>query len=158
MTFDGRSYDILALGTRPDSPSGAEVSLLFSESDAGAICTGSQKLAQRWALEFLTIRGSMGFHLVERGSDFLRWLREGLLRTEADVQAYFNFAASQVKATLLHDVTDTTPDDEIIETASLNEITLFLTGLVLSVTIVTRAGDDRAIILPIAVTPAEFQS
>ena len=93
VDYLNRRFDVLAL---QGAQSRGEVLLnqsIFSTGNSGQICTGVQKLAQRWALEFLTIRGSMPFHMSERGSDFMTWLRHGRIRTEFDVTSYFNFAA-----------------------------------------------------------------
>ena len=161
MSFGDRKYDVLALGTRPDSirtyPD-SDAAALFTSSDNGAVCAGAQKLAQRWALEFLTIRGSMGFHLSERGSDFVAWARSGLIRTELDVQAYFGFAATQVKTQLLNEDAEDDPADERIDNAELTRIVISNTHMALSITLTTQAGTSREIILPVAATPPELQS
>lgn len=156
VDYLNRRFDVLALqGAQPRG----EVLLnqsIFSAGNSGQICTGAQKLAQRWALEFLTIRGSMPFHMAERGSDFMAWLRQGRIRTEFDVTSYFNFAAQQVKTNLLNEETeDMNPEDRFLQ-ASLLQIGLGNNTLQLYVNVVSLAEDTRQIILPIGITPANL--
>lgn len=156
LDYLNRKFDVLAF--RGAEPRG-EVQLnqsLFGADVGGEVCTGAQKLAQRWALEFLTVRGSMGFHLADRGSDFLRWARQGRLRTEYDVQAYFNFAAQQVRISLLNEETESMNPEERLRRATLLRIVLFGDSLELYVNITSLAGDTRQVILPIPLTPANI--
>lgn len=156
VDYLNRRFDVLAL---QGAQSRGEVLLnqsIFSTGNSGQICTGVQKLAQRWALEFLTIRGSMPFHMSERGSDFMTWLRHGRIRTEFDVTSYFNFAAQQVKTNLLNEETeDMNPEDRFLQ-ASLLQIGLGNNTLQLYVNVVSLAEDTRQIILPIGITPANL--
>ena len=156
LDYLNRKFDVLAF--RGAEPRG-EVQLnqsLFGADVGGEVCTGAQKLAQRWALEFLTVRGSMGFHLANRGSDFLRWARQGRLRTEYDVQAYFNFAAQQVRVNLLNEELESMHPEERLRRATLLRIALFGDSLELYVNITSLAGDTRQVILPIPLTPANI--
>lgn len=156
LDYLNRKFDVLAF--RGAEPRG-EVQLnqsLFGADVGGEVCTGAQKLAQRWALEFLTVRGSMGFHLAARGSDFLRWARQGRLRTEYDVQAYFNFTAQQVRISLLNEETESMNPEERLRRATLLRIVLFGDSLELYVNITSLAGDTRQVILPIPLTPANI--
>jgi hypothetical protein len=155
--YIGRRFDLLAFrGVNPRM----EVQLsqsLFDAEIGGEVCTGVQKLAQRWALEFLTIRGSMGFHLASRGSDFLLWAKQGRLRTEFDVQAFFNFAAQQVRTNLVNEDRDDAPSDERLQRADLVRLALFDGTIQLYVHIINLDGDARRVILPISVTPSNLQ-
>ena len=153
VKYLNRKFDVLAF--RGAEPRG-DVLLsqsLFGADVGGEVCTGAQKLSQRWALEFLTIRGSMGFHLADRGSDFIRWVKQGRLRTEFDVQAYFNFAAQQVRVNLLNEETEDMNPEERLRQATLLRIALFGDSLELYVSITSLAGETREVILPIAITP-----
>ena len=104
-----------------------------------------RELAQRWVLEFLTERGSMPFHLQERGTDFLRWLHSGVIRTELDVLAYFNFAAGQVAKTLAKERQPDDPLEEQLQSAQLQQVTLTEGGLILVVRLTSRAGETRSV-------------
>ena len=154
--YTGRRFDVLAL--RGGQSSGVQQleSSLFAPAVSGEVCTGIQKLAQRWVLEFLTIRGSMGFHLEDRGSDFVQWLRQGRLRTEFDVQTYFGFAARQVQNSLREEEPEDMPDDERLDQATLAQVQISEQGLELTVEVTSRAGESRQVILPLALTPANM--
>lgn len=151
-----RKYDILSL--RGAVPRG-EVRLnqtLFETSKAGEVCTGVQKLAQRWALEFLTRRGTMGYHLADRGTDFMTVARAGRFRTELDVQVEYNFAAVLVRQNLVNEETDDMHPEDRFASDTLNGIVLGPDYLQLYVTITSQAGTAREIILPINITPTNL--
>lgn len=154
--YVNRTYDILSL--RGAVPRG-EIQLkqtLFEPASAGEICTGVQKLAQRWALEFLTIRGSMGFHLQNRGTDFLQVARQGRFRTELDVQIEYNFAAVFVRQQLLAEETDAMHPEDRFAADQLLRIVLGPDYLQLYVEITSLAGVSREVILPISITPTNL--
>lgn len=153
--YIGRRFDVLAF-RGSDRSVGAASQTLFDGANGGEVCTGPQKLAQRWALEFLTVRGSMGFHLSSRGTDFMRWARQGLIRTEFDVRSYFNFAAQQARINLLNEELDDTPDDERLDRADLQQISLLVDGLELAAAVRSLAGESRQVILPISIVPANL--
>lgn len=156
VDYLNRRFDVLAL---QGAKSQGEVLLtqsIFNQANGGQICTGVQKLAQRWTLEFLTIKGAMPFHMSERGSDFLRWVRQGRIRSEFDVRAYFNFAASQVKTSLVNEETEDMNWEDRFDRASLEQIVIFQDSLGLYVNIVSLAGDTRQVILPISITTANL--
>lgn len=151
-----RKFDVLAFRGGNATSNTQLAQSLFDADVGGEVCTGMQKLAQQWLLEFLTIRGSMGFHLSTRGSDFLRYLQQGKIRTEFDVQAYFNFAAQQVQINLSNTVTATTPADEQLTSATLDSITLMNGALELGIILTSAAGDTRQVILPLPYTPVNM--
>jgi len=151
--YINRVFDVLAFRGATQKGEVLLEQSLFDGYDGGEICTGVQKLAQRWALEFLTVRGSMPFHLSERGSEFLTWVRQGRLRTEYDVQAYFNFARQQVRTNLLNEETDDMHPEDRLGGAVLLQVTVFQDGLQLSVAISSLAGTEREIILPVPYLP-----
>lgn len=157
IDYLNRKFDVLSFngvqlhGQQPLQQS------LFSFGDSGSVCTGVQKLAQRWLLEFLTEQGSMGFHLSTRGSSFMTWVRQGRLRSEFDVQTFFNFAELQVQTNLQAEETSDQPDEERFDSATLSQILLMDDDIGLVVLIRSRAGDTREIILPINITPVNMQ-
>jgi len=154
--YAGRLFDVLAFrGAESRGDINLEQSL-FGADVGGEVCTGIQKLAQRWLLEFMTEQGSMGFHMATRGSEFMTWARSGILRTEYDVTAYFGFAAEQTRTQLLLEEDDTMPDEERFGSVSLDEIGLAPGQLELGVTLTSRAGDSRKVILPISITPVNL--
>lgn len=154
VDYVGRQFDILAF--RGQTPRG-EIELqqtLFDSAAAGEVCTGITKLAQRWLLEFLTVQGSIPFST--RGSDFMTWWRQGRLRTEYDVQAYFGFAAQQVQVQLRNEETSDMPADERLQSATLDRLQLQLDEIALNITITSLAGTARSVILPLTITPANL--
>jgi hypothetical protein len=147
-----RRYDLLAFeGVHPEKESRLNL-LLFSEKNSGQICTGIQKLAQRWLLEFLTERGSM-LGKPTRGCDFMRLVRTGRLHNQTDVFYAFSDAETVVQQNLRQEETDTMEDDERIESAAPISIS-FLPGYAqLRVEITSLAGNTKEIILPVSTLP-----
>lgn len=148
----GRRIDVLAFpGAKPAGmvPLGQDLLL-----EGGRVCAGVQKLAQRWMLEFLTIRGTMRY-LPDRGTTFLTELRAGGLRTEADVQTAFLTARLQAAKNLrTEDAGAADPDDEKYADAALLSTAIRPNGtLVLTVAITSLAGTSRKVILPLTVGP-----
>lgn len=157
VNYLNRRFDVLSFqGAEPRGEALLRQSL-FSTATSGQVCTGVQKLAQRWALEFLTIRGSMPFHMSKRGSDFITWMNQGLLRTEFDIQVYFNFAAQQVKMQLTNEETTDMHPEDCLAVALLLGIDLLGTSLSLRVSITSKAGTAREVILPIDITPTNLR-
>lgn len=150
--YADRKYDFLALQNvkaAGDQQLGLE---LFTAKNSGQICAGVQKLTQRWLLEFLTETGSMP-GAPTRGTDFMRLVRQGRLRTTANITAQFNFAAYAARANLAKEEDDTWPDDERIGNVTLMSLA-FLPGYAkLYIQILSRAGAARSVILPISTLP-----
>lgn len=150
--YANRKYDYLAfrnVAPRGDQRLGM---LLYDDNDNGQICVGAQKLAQRWALEFLTEEGSMP-GLPERGCGFMQRVRQGRLRTQADVIAAFNTSGIAVTRNLRNEEYDGMPADERFLSADLLSVA-FLPGYAeLHVMITSRAENTRSLILPISTLP-----
>jgi hypothetical protein len=123
---------------------------LFANS--GEVCTGIQKLAQRWVLEFLTQQGSMRF-LPDRGCTFLTDFYAGRLRTELDVQQTFLAADLTLRSQFALEESEDMPADERYDYATLTDTTVTATKVTLRVQITSKAGTARAVILPIDVAP-----
>jgi hypothetical protein len=150
--YAGRKYDFLALRNVQPVGDAALKLALFNPTSAGEIATGSQKLAQRWLLEFLTEVGSMpGLPL--RGTDFMAKVRRGGLRKTSDVRLAFNFASFSARLNLLKEEDDTWPADERIDAAILDSVSFSPGFASLRIIIVSKAGAARSIILPIATIP-----
>lgn len=153
LQYQNRAFDVLAVRGAAYPGSALLSQTLFGTDAAGEICTGVQKLAQRFLLEFLTEKGSLTF-LPERGCAFLRLLRLGYLRTEADVAVEFNFAVLEIKQNLTGDEVATTPNDERFQNAVLDSVALDADAMTLNITITSVAGDTREVILPLALVPS----
>lgn len=156
IQYLGRVYDMLAL--RGAVPRG-EIMLtqtLFDSTSPGEVCTGVQKLAQRWIMEFMTLRGSMGFHLADRGTDFMRVVRQGGLRNELDVQMEYNFAAVLVRQNLLAEENEAMHPEDRFQQDELTNILIGPSYLQLSIRLTSLAGDSAEVILPIKYTPTNL--
>ena len=152
MNGDPRVYDVLALqGAKPIG----EVLLqqiLFTDAAAGMLCTGIQKLAQRFVLELLTELGSM-LYLPNRGTRFLIQFYQGLLRTETDVFIAFNLALNDLELSLTAEELDTDPLDERYGSANLDSVLITNGNIIMHVTLRSLAGRSRQVIMPISTTP-----
>lgn len=156
VQYLGRTYDILAFR---GAKARGDVQLtqgLFDSASPGEVCTGAQKLAQRWALEFLTIRGSMGFHLATRGTDFVAVAKRGRFRSEVDVQLEYNFASVYIRQNLLAEETEDMHPEDRFGSDELLQIVLSPGQLQLRVAVTSLAGDSREVILPIGITPSNL--
>jgi len=149
----GRKVDVLAfVGARPAGMQLLQQDLL-RPLEGGQVCVGIQKLAQRWLIEFLTIRGSMKYK-PERGCDFMAEVRAQALRSEQDVYAAFMGSRSQVANNLRGEDLDTDPADERYANAELLSVVIRPDRtMVLTVQITSAAGTARKVILPLAVGP-----
>lgn len=150
--YANRKYDFLGFRNVAVGPERQLGLALYSEDSNGQVCVGIQKLAQRWALEFLTETGSMR-GLPERGSDFMRMLRTKNLRTEQDIIFAFLAANLAVERQLKNEEYPEMPADERFASAELTNVTFYPGYLTLNVMIESVAGDSRAAILPIDTLP-----
>jgi hypothetical protein len=147
-----RIYDVLALqGAKPMGEVRLE-QILFTEAAAGQLCTGVQKLAQRFVLELLTEKGSM-LYLPGRGTTFMIQFRQGYLRTETDVFIAFNLALNDLELSLTAEELATDPDDERYALATLDSVSILSGTIVMHVTLRSLAGTSRKVIMPISTTP-----
>jgi hypothetical protein len=146
VAYNGRTID-LWLFQKQEKPSGPLPQSLFIPVP-GYICTGIEKLIQRWLIEFNTELGSFEF-LPTRGCTFLREFKRGRLRSEIDILAEFGFSADQIFNTIVGSTSDTAPSDEQLAAAELTEISILADQLQLSIAITSVAGTSRQVILPI---------
>jgi hypothetical protein len=147
-----RRYDLLAFeNVKPDKESQLNL-VLFSENNSGQICTGIQKLSQRWMLEFLTEVGSM-IGKPDRGCEFMRNVRFGYLRSATDIFYAFARSAFVVRQNLQKEETDAMPNDERLDNAEFISVA-FLPGYAqMKIAITSLAGDTREVIMPVSTLP-----
>ena len=150
--YVGRSYDYLALQNVKETGDAQLDLSLFSEKTSGQITTGIQKLAQRWLLEFLTETGSMP-GLPNRGTNFMRMVRQGRLRNYASIWAEFTFSAYTAGVNLSREETDQWDDDERYANAQLLSLAVLPSYANLSIAITSRAGSSRQVIMPVQTLP-----
>lgn len=150
--YIGRVFDMCAL--RGATPAGRTElrQTLFETESAGDVCTGVQKLAQRWVMKFLTIAGSMKFKPSE-GTEFVLLYRRGLLRDESELQSAFIIAAVQVRNSMLAEETDSMHPEDRMGNATLEHLFVSNNYVALTVNITSLAGISRQVILPIPYLP-----
>lgn len=150
--YANRKYDYLSFrGVKPRG--NAKIGLaLYDDSSVGQICVGVQKLAQRWALEFLTEAGSMS-GLPDRGCGFMIAVRRSALRSTLDVNTEFLASNLVIERNLKNEEYENMPDDERFLSADLTGLTFYPGYLELHVTVNSRAGTSRAVILPVDTLP-----
>lgn len=149
--YDGRSVDVCAFQGVQEAGTNRLTAELVSGDTMGTVCTGIQKLAQRWTICFLTPRGSVPYRENE-GSSFLIRLRTGRIRTEVDVRQVFSAAAREVAAMLRADESEDDPLDERFESAVLDSLTITPNLLQIKVLVLSLAGTSRPVILPLPLT------
>src|SRR6185437_5077471 len=85
LQYAGRTYDLsMFQGIQPAGRALLRADVADPQAPAGAIVTGIQKLAQRFALLLLTEQGSMPLAPLQ-GSPLMTNLRQGTLRNDHDV-------------------------------------------------------------------------
>lgn len=147
--YNNKSIDVVAFhGVQPVGYTQLRQNLFFGTS--GEVCTGIQKLVQRWLCIFLTPAGSQTFS-PNRGTRFMVDIFSA--GTETKVQTIFQSANSDALSQLRAEETVNMPLDERIKSVKLDKMSLYLGNLSLYVTIKSAAGDTANIILPIDTNP-----
>jgi len=166
IDYINRTYDYLGLRNTTGTGERRLGLELFNSDTSGEICTGVQKLAQRWLLEFMTEAGSIP-GLPNRGCNFMREARTGAFRIPLNVRSEFSSSDLTIRRNLAAEETDSTPFDERFGSAELLNVAVLPGGevssatgssavfLTLGVKIISVAGDAREVILPIELTPRE---
>ena len=150
--YANRKYDVLALQNASTAKESRLDLVLYGADNAGKICAGIQKLAQRWLLEFLTEKGSMP-GLPDRGCTFMTFVRRGVVKTQLNVTQTFNASNMRIRVTLQGEEYDGMPDDERLDDAELLSVGLLPGYMNLSIAITSLAGDAREILVPVATLP-----
>ena len=151
--YYNRSIDLsIFQGIKSSGAVTVEQSLFNS---GGEVCTGIQKLIQRWLIAFLTPKGTMKYH-PEWGTDFL--VNVGSLTNEVDAEIEFYMcnsdACDQLKSEDEND--GTVKEDEQLESVKLNGIVVSSTGFSLNIKLTSLAGESAPLILPITVNPLQL--
>lgn len=153
IDYQNRTFDLLTIRGATAKGVAQLSQTLFDSTSSGEVCTGIQKLAQIWVIEFLTVAGSIKFQ-PGRGCGFVQACLNGRLRTETDVVMAFNLAQTIIYENIKKLETDDTPLDEQFSGARLDNVVLLDDTLSLSVTIFSVAGVTQKLILPIGSVPA----
>lgn len=118
-----RTIDVLAFrGVRADARAVLDQSLA-DESSTGEICTGVQKLAQRFLLALLTEQGTVK-HAPDYGTTFMTEIRQGSIQTDAELRSLFDLSAQHVGLQLVAEESDDDPPDEKFKKAELIGVSL----------------------------------
>lgn len=149
--YIGRQVDVLFINDLDLERDSLAPLALALEGEGGKITAGVQKLGQRWLLEMMTEQGSIRY-LPARGTTFMTEARQGSLRTTVDAELSFRLAAAQAQIQLLAEEDDNMPDDERFGGVSLDNIAVIGDTLTLRVTVFSRAGTSRQVLLPISAT------
>jgi hypothetical protein len=159
-----RRYDYLALQNVKSKGDSLLGLALFSADTSGKICVGVQKLAQRWLLEFVTIRGSMP-GMPDRGCNFMKTALSGGFRTRRNVGAAFAAADLVIRRNLLAEEYADMPADERFGSSELLNFNIVPSAAVdqksgttavylnMSVKINSAAGSNYTVIFPVETLP-----
>lgn len=121
--------------------------------NGGYVCTGIQKLIQRWVIKFLTPIGSMKFH-PDWGTSFLE--NATGFHSEIDAELAFYSANMDACDQLRAEENDSMLLEEQIDNVKLNYITVNSTGFTLNITITSKFGSSAPLVLPVAINPLQL--
>lgn len=142
--YPDRSFDFVVMhGAAKTGSAMVDFSLI---KDGGAVCTGLQKLIQRYVLCLMTDLGSMTFNS-RRGCSFMRNIMQA--NDEEEVTTAFQFARMDVAQQLRNEETDDMPDSEKYASSELIDVSFFGDTLSIAITLQSVSGDSSDIILPI---------
>lgn len=154
VDYTGRSVDLFIF--QGAAPQGEQlITLSFGGETGGKVIAGVQKLAQSWALLFLTEIGSVPSQPT-RGCTFVTQLRAGALRDEGNVGAAFAAAvetlAEQFQVAEAA-ASPALPNDEKLQAAELDRFTQNRVQgkLTLYVRLTSQAGTVHELLVPIPV-------
>ena len=123
---------------------------LFSTDTNSSVCTGMQKLIQKWLSIFLTPKGSVTFDK-NRGTDFMIDIFSA--STENEVYKIFILSNVDAVAQIRAEENNEAPEDEQIQSVTLTGLSLFLGNLSMDIKIVSKSGENAKIIVPIDTNP-----
>lgn len=148
--YADRTVDMLAFPEIPGSPTYQSAQTLVAPGFSGAVVTGIRKLFQRYLLELLTEAGSMPY-APNRGTQFMTRLRYGFVRTTQELHATFVEAETDVRVNLQLEESQNDPDDERYDSSKLLNATLSGDSVMLTIQVVSLAGDELTVIQPLTV-------
>lgn len=149
--YYNRSVDLCIFHGIKDSRQTTVKQSLFD--DGGYVCTGIQKLIQRWIIKFLTPIGSMKFHPTW-GTSFLEDATS--FRSETAAELAFYSANMDACDQLRAEEDDSMLLEEQIDNVKLNYITVNSTGFTLNITITSKFGTSAPLVLPISINPLQL--
>lgn len=149
--YSGRTVDLEFLQTVQNPPASVQLAMTPAGEGISRRVTGIQKLAQRYALLFLTHQGTVRFN-ASQGTNFVNAAIGGSIQNRTALLAYFSDADNSVHNQLIAETNADDPDDEVLESSELTDFDLSLgTGsLRLHVSLISRAGETYTFIIPTA--------
>jgi hypothetical protein len=117
--------------------------------EGGATLTGVEIAAQKFATMFLTYVGSVR-HVPDQGTLFVRFMTEGVVRHESELEFRFDEAAQMIVNFQEYIDTEDAPDNEVIADVELLGFEYLDEKLVLTVYVVTVAEESTSITMPVA--------
>ena len=148
--YTDRTVDLLAYQGAPGVGEVLTVQALAQSTNSGQICTGIQKLAQRFLLELFTETGSIAY-LPTRGCQFMEDARLGLFSNQFDVLASFSASLVDIKRNLQSEETESDPNDERFSDAEAVNVVFQPGSAAITVKITSLAGTSRQVIAPLTV-------
>ena len=148
--YRDRIYDVMAFQDVVPVGEALLTQALFTTDSGGTICTGIQKLAQQFVIEFLTEEGSDPYEL-DRGTHFMISALRGEFLSEADIFTGFALAKSKIQRRfnlIESDIVDLN-SEERFQDAELKQIVLTEEAAQLFITITSAAETARQVIVPI---------
>lgn len=150
LDYLGRTVDLLAFTGVQESGDQQLQMQLAAAGEGGQVCTGMQKLMQRFLRTFFKETGSDIFRPTD-GTEFMTRLNRGELRNQVDVLVAFAEAQLDCKRLLKAEETDADPDDERYASAAIESLAVAPGSVKLYIRLTSRAGDSRKVILPVSI-------
>lgn len=113
---------------------------LYATYGEHCLVNGGIKLAQKILQELFTVKGSLPYSQ-SKGCEFITTLNSKNIYSEFDVRAAFAIAMLEITKKLKNDETDETPDDEKIESTTLESIKIDDGFLILSIYVYNKLNN-----------------
>lgn len=155
--YVGRVVDLMAFTGVKASGRVLLEQRMAAPGEAGMICTGIQKLAQRVMVELLTRTGTLPY-APTRGTRLMTLLLQGTVNTQLDAIQAMNGALVELKTNLQGEETAADPDDERYDSTEVLSVTFAPGNVQYSLYVHSRAGTGRKIILPAPITVGRIVS
>ena len=144
-----RTVDLEVLQTAAVPEASMQLTQSVSAGGVSRRITGMQKLAQRYALLFLTRLGTVRFSELQ-GTQFIEAANNGLIQTRNALIGQFVAADSSVRRQLDAELIGDEPADEILASSSLDSYNIDpgTARLVLKINLVSAAGESYTFVIP----------
>lgn len=150
--YTGREKDINIFPTVRPTVKGPQPTP-GSFGKVSSYCAGIQKLAQRYLIALLTIRGSQP-NFPNFGTNLLKQVNTGSVTTNGDLVHIFNFANVSVISAFrsAQEKAKNIPMDEQLDTVVLNSVSVTVGNSVnYNISLYTNAGQTYDYVLPIPI-------